>query len=245
MTRLERASAQLSEALNNFMTAVAAELAEARATVAPHSHPAPLALLAEHSQGKTAGFDALISQAPKTGDIPTPRLEKLAETPTASPPSDTARPTAPKAARPALKPPAAEVTMAPAPKPAPMAATKAPPAPVDRNCWTPKRLELVQPLYESGTALLDIAVAANGLNGPIVTIQKIQVLAAARGWTRGVTKRAPTEPVIADDTEIRHWAGQRGIVAQGRSLPLEIINAKRLALGMPPFQRAAQRGRAA
>jgi len=312
MSCLERASAQLSEALNNFMAAVAAELVEARSTVAPHSHfelvPSEASSLSEfmdavfgaassaasppakdmasaQAAGEPAAAPAAVSPSERkpvvfttarlamierdyTTGVPIAdifaRISALPGAPLTDPgriaivaakrgwrrpPAAKATPgaaqpgsSAPKGTATISPPPAAQATKPPPPKTAPKAAS----APIDLNCWTPARLQLAQPMYETGAPLLEIAVAANGLNGPIVTIQKIQVLAAARGWIRGTAKLASAEPVLADDAEIRHWAGQRGIIAEGRTLPLELINAKRLALGLPPFQRATpQRGRAA
>jgi hypothetical protein len=43
----------------------------------------------------------------------------------------------------------------------------------------------------------------------------------------------PIDPVLTDAPTIRAWAGQRGIISN--KLDLDIVNAKRFALGLAPF----------
>jgi hypothetical protein len=43
------------------------------------------------------------------------------------------------------------------------------------------------------------------------------------------------EPVPANATQIIHWARERGIIVQGRAIPVDEINARRRHLGLAPF----------
>jgi hypothetical protein len=48
-------------------------------------------------------------------------------------------------------------------------------------------------------------------------------------------KIGDAQPVPASGPQIIQWAGERGIIVSGRDVPMDLINAKRRHLGMPPF----------
>jgi hypothetical protein len=265
LDRLERACLELAQAIANFTGALQAEFRRLESTVAPHSHPAevsaspvtdqPVAPVSHDApvgdfldvSSQTSGSHGNKSRgdpAPAEPKAPpaaflsasrwTPeRLELLRETYTSGVPLGDIE----------LRLNALPSKIAVSKNQiGAMAATKGWQRPPESrlkppDSWTPERLAVAQPLYETGAPMAQIIAAVNALPGPPINPYRVTVFAGAHRWTRGgpAEQSVSTTPVPANATEIIHWAGQRGIMVGRGTLPIDKINAKRADLGMPPF----------
>jgi hypothetical protein len=253
LDRLERACLELAQAIANFTGALQAEFRRLESTVAPHSHPAEVSASpvtdqpvapASHDAPVRGCLDASSQTAPAEPKAPpaaflsasrwTPeRLELLRETYTSGVPLGDIE----------LRLNALPSKIAVSKNQiGAMAATKGWQRPPESrlkppDSWTPERLAVAQPLYESGAPMAQIIAAVNALPGPPINPYRVTVCAGAHRWTRGgpAEQSVSTTPVPANATEIIHWAGQRGIMVGRGTLPIDKINAKRADLGMPPF----------
>ncbi len=83
-------------------------------------------------------------------------------------------------------------------------------------------------------AAATVAVATAPANYPKISGSSIAPPARPTDGPARPAPVPPTDPVAADETYIRDWAAQRGIV-YGRKLDMAQINARRRRLGLAPF----------